>query len=48
MNFVFISPTFRPFFHFVTPCASGASTRWPSADTAYETLRHELRESVCE
>jgi hypothetical protein len=49
MNFVFISPHFPPqFFHFVTALRERGVNVLGIGDTPYDTLRHELRESIRE
>ncbi len=49
MNVVFISPHFPPhFFHFVTALRERGVTVLGLGDTPYDSLRHELRESLSE
>lgn len=49
MNFVFISPHFPPqFFHFVTALRERGVNVLGIGDAPYDTLRHELRESLRE
>jgi hypothetical protein len=49
MNFVFISPHFPPqFFHFITALRERGVNVLGVGDTPYDTLRHELRESLRE
>lgn len=49
MNFVFISPHFPPqFFHFVTALRERGVNVLAIGDSPYDSLRHELRESIRE
>jgi predicted ATP-grasp superfamily ATP-dependent carboligase len=49
MNFVFISPHFPPqFFHFITALRERGVNVLAIGDTPYDSLRHELRESIRE
>ncbi|WP_224247518.1 ATP-grasp domain-containing protein [Hyalangium gracile] len=49
MNFVFISPHFPPqYFHFVTALRERGVNVLAVGDAPYETLRHELRDSIRE
>ncbi len=49
MNFVFISPHFPPqYFHFVTALRERGVNVLAIGDAPYDTLRHELRDSIRE
>ena len=49
MNFVFISPHFPPqYFHFITALRERGVNVLAIGDTPYDSLRHELRESLRE